>query len=403
MRHFLRQNKKKWIGTQATNCASRWREIDRKLPPDQLLIAAATPGSLVSREKQRVNGKIVIVHWETGSWTEWQRAGIRARASAMYVTMAVCKQTERDLAQTERVSSAAHRRDGTPFTKGRGREGTRRYRDDIGSPPRADKGKLGERRGVREDRTRGRVRGGAREFAPAASACPRGGARPDDRCPRGPAAPRSGGRTRTSASPWRRRRRAAAPAAAAPARPSACFGTPGRRCSRRRRRCGSPAGRRTRRSTRHRTSWTPGGSGTSRADGRTVSRTTAPVRRSRGAGTTAARRSTRSFYRDTPTHVQRAAALVHQPGLGGYAKTRAPVRVSHPWLLSRHTPLPNRAPPACASWHLATAPERRSADVARAGNCVAGRATGGCQCERHLSAGAIRLIVGRWEPFGSIS
>lgn len=45
---------------------------------------------------------IVIAHWD-GIVNEVTARGVRARASAMYITMAVCKQTEHNLTQTEHV------------------------------------------------------------------------------------------------------------------------------------------------------------------------------------------------------------------------------------------------------------------------------------------------------------
>lgn len=120
---------------------------------------------------------------------------------------------------------------------------------------------------------------------PEASACPRGGAHPDDRCPRVQVAQHSD-------DPWTPSGPLAyevAPVWAAPVPLFAYVGTHGKLCSLRRRRCpdGSPVKRRTSRNTRHRTSKTPTGSDTFHAGGTTVSRREAPAHRSRTADTTA--------------------------------------------------------------------------------------------------------------------
>lgn len=75
-------------------------------------------------------------------------------------------------------------------------------------------------------------------------------------------------------------------------------------------------------------------------------------------------------------------------------KTRAPVRVSHPWLVSRHTPLRIEHHLRATVDISPLAPERRSADVARAGNC-AGQSLPehSREHERHLRG--IRLADGR--------
>lgn len=103
---------------------------------------AAPSSSLVSQNGEQTGGSLPFI--EDGIVNGVTARGLHVHVGHVRYNGSVCKQTERDLAQTERVSSAALYRDGTLFTEGR-------RRDDAAGKWRSHPPRRGRRGGGRKE------------------------------------------------------------------------------------------------------------------------------------------------------------------------------------------------------------------------------------------------------------